>query len=1231
MHHRCEQRTKGVAHRRALPGAILLCALVFAPPALASRGHAFKEAFSKPCSLEPCEGSLKKPDGIAVNEASGDIYVVDKGANRVARFDEEGKYLGEFNGSGLVEVEGVLIEGEAAGSGGRPGESGGGGELPGERGVATARFEEPEGIAVDNSCAQRQLAEPQCEEEDPSNGDVYVVDTGEHRVIDKYDPQGKYLGQITAAGEESFQEQALLGVAVDAEGVVWVYRAVDQGVIDAFTYKTPSEFELSDAIAVSGISGFPLAGFALDSQGDFYIRQAIAGRIAKLDHSGKAINQELDEEDSTAVAVEESSENALVQNLTSVGVFNAEGRELERLGQENGEAHLSEGAGIAVSDSAETIYVADAAAGQVLVFAPRLPGAPLIEAESLANVSSDGAELGGEVNPRSVAGEAVTEYHFEYGACASTCAESPYEASTPTGELPPDFEVHPVSVHIQGLGASTTYHFRLLAENSHGQATPGAEQTFTTEGAGGELALPDNRGWELVSPADKFGSLILPVWEVGLLQAAADGGAIAYQANAPSEGAVQGYSNLAPLLARRGAGAWSSRDIGIPHVGATGQSLGLGVESKFYDSELTLGAVQPFGEFNPGLSEEASESTAYLHELSPSCAGHCYRPLVTGKAPFANVAEGTVFGREERCLPKPGEKVSPVCGPIFAGATEDMSHVVLGAAAELKAGAGEEQLYEWVGGQLSQVSVLPEEGGAAPAGASLGRKSRSTRGAIAAEGRRIAWEAGLGEGQALYLRDMALEKTVQLDKAEEVEGVPCGGCQSGGGQFQLQSADGTRVLFTDENRLSEDSGAEKGHADLYECRILVREGAPACELTDLTPERGEEGAEVQEEVLGASADGSYVYFVAKGVLSEAPNARKEGAIRGEDNLYGSHEGAIGFIATLAEGDLRDWRNEGALRNQPTRVSLDGRFLELMSEARLSGYDNRDIETGEPAAEVYLYDATSGRLRCASCEPSGARPVGVEYRKLESGSGGLAGASGQSWPSAALVAGNVPGWQTMGVNQARYQSRYLSNEGRLFFNSADALVPQDTNATQDAYEYEPPAVGSCSEESASFSARSGGCVSLISSGSSGQESVFLDASESGDDVFFLTSAKLSPLDSDTARDIYDAHVCTSSLPCIVPSSVQSPPCSNEASCKASPTPQPSIFGAPSSASFQGPGNLAPAPAPKEETKAQKLAKALKACRAKKNKKKRHACERSARRRYGAKTATHKKKAKHKQKK
>jgi DNA-binding beta-propeller fold protein YncE len=1209
-----------------LPGALLLA---LASPVQASRGHVFERTFSEPCIAEPCEGALKAPAGLAVDEASGDIYVVDKGVNRVARFNQAGEYLSELNGSGLLPGEET-----EAGAGGRPGESGGGDSQPGERGEATGRFSEPEGIAVDNSCTlhKPQLSGSECEAFDPSNGDVYVVDAGfGHRVIDKYDSSGKYLGQLTAAGATSFQFEPLDGVAVDPQGGVWVYR--ETPVIDGFSNAAQNVF--SEAIATPRPAR---PGFAVDAQGAFYVRYVIEGgatRIAKLDHTGKILIAELDGENSTDVAVDQGSGNSLIENLSSVGVFDPDGRELERLGA----GQLSEGAGIGVNAGQGFLYVADAGAGDVAVFAPQLPGVPSVEAESLAEVTAESAELGGTINPRSEAGEASTEYRFQYGRCssASTCSTSPYEASAPipAGQLAPDFESHQVSVSIEGLTPSATYHFRLFAKNSHGESAPGSERTFTTQAAGGELVLPDNRGWELVSPPDKQGALIQQIEGVGVVQAAAGGGGLTYLANLPTEAAPAGYSNTVQMLSERGQASWSTRDLATPHAGATGFAVGTGPEMKFFDRELDTAAVQPFGAYL-ALSDEASESTAYLRELGPSCGEDCFHPLVTGRAGFANVPEGTRFGEAQEC---PTKKESLECGPRFRNASEDLGHVLLGAKAELTAGAGEDQRYEWFGGALAHVSVLPDK-----APASVGGGGQMPSREISADGSRVVFATS----QSLYLRANATAPqsasgacdeagracTLQLDAGE----AGCGSCESGGGRFQSASGDASRIFFSDTKALTEDAGTKNVEADLYECRILTEGETLRCELSDLTPKRGGEGAGVQGvplnqgAVLGASDDGAYVYFAAKGVLSEAPNARGQRASAGEPNLYLRHGASTNFIATLARGDSHDWKEQPV--TQPTRVSPNGRFLELMSEAALTGYDNRDVTTGEPVAEVYIYDAATNRLSCASCEPTGARPAGVEYHRIETVVGGLAGDDGL-WEPTALVAANVPGWTAISLQQARHQPRYLTDSGRLFFNSADALVPQDANRTEDVYEYEPAGVGGCSESADTFSAAAGGCVALISSGSSAQESAFLDASESGDDVFFLTSAKLSPLDRDAARDVYDAHVCGEASPCITFPDVQSPPCTTEASCKASPTPQPSIFGAPASATFSGPGNLAPPPPKKktaEEIRKERLAKALKACHARKNKHKRKACEKAARKRYAKPAAkgTKKAKSKHKRK-
>jgi hypothetical protein len=260
----------------------------------------------------------------------------------------------------------------------------------------------------------------------------------------------------------------------------------------------------------------------------------------------------------------------------------------------------------------------------------------------------------------------------------------------------------------------------------------------------------------------------------------------------------------------------------------------------------------------------------------------------------------------------------------------------------------------------------------------------------------------------------------------------------------------------------------------------------------------------------------------------------------------------------------------------------------MSDRDLTGYDSTDAATGRADEEVYLYDAATAELVCASCDPTGARPVGEEYTLQVKVAGG-----NRVWSESSWLAATVPGWTPFQASIAQYQSDYLSNTGRLFFNSHDALVPRDVNGTWDVYEYEPEGVPvgghGCSSASGSGSevfepartaviegrrVQSGaGCVGLISSGSSAEESAFLDASETGGDVFFLTTAKLAPQDFDNAFDIYDAHECTSESPCVSPPGQSPPACETAEACRGVQAPQSAIFGSPPSATFNGQGNLA----------------------------------------------------------
>jgi hypothetical protein len=466
--------------------------------------------------------------------------------------------------------------------------------------------------------------------------------------------------------------------------------------------------------------------------------------------------------------------------------------------------------------------------------------------------------------------------------------------------------------------------------------------------------------------------------------------------------------------------------------------------------------------------------------------------------------------------------------------------------------------------QLQLVSVLPatkeqeanHEGGSPTSGGVAGR------GAVSADGSRVLW---IGS-EHIYMRDLPTQETLPIP-----------------GSVQIADREGNRVFIN-------------GPGGLEVCEIPLGTGPLECRLSDLTPTPPGQHAAVLGGVLGASEDGSYVYYASNAVLGDGalPGDCPAMISPGEEaslphdtcNLYMSHYDSASasweapvFIAALSGNDAPDWAGgeQGGV-GQAARVSPSGTYLTFMSERSLTGYDNHDAHSGKPDEEVFLYDGEAQKLLCASCNPTGARPDGIEVatdNRLAIGN--------EVWPKTAWVAADIPGWTPSAINQAFYQSRFLSNSGRLFFNSSDALVPQDINNQEDVYQWEPAEVGSCSSSAPGFSSATDGCVGLISSGTSPDESAFLDASENGDDVFFLTAEKLVPEDTDTALDIYDAHVCgAEGVPC-TPPAVAPPACVTADACRAAPTPQPGVFGAPATATFSGQGNLAPPPVVKHVAK------------------------------------------------
>ena len=790
---------------------------------------------------------------------------------------------------------------------------------------------------------------------------------------------------------------------------------------------------------------------------------------------------------------------------------------------------------VAVDESSGRVYVTDGSHQVVWMYGA--PAAPVVGKELTAEVTTSEAKLGALVNP----GGIQTTYSFEYGTSTDYGNSTP----VPAGSVGEGVSSQAVWAAASGLAPGTTYHYHVTATNELGTVV-GPDQTFTTstvehaacsnEGvrSGFSARLPDCRAYELVTPPTKTS---VESREGGL--PAANGDAVAFLVNDPLPGAPAGSDYY---LAGRGGGGWGS-EVVVP------------LESY---SEVTCendqkGPLEYSTELSKAVIEHGQETRASSPEQlleTQSCNAEGLQVVPGEPVGYKNLLLRDNATGSYRLINATPAGVTPADAQ-FKWASADLSHVVFTEEAPLAAGAryGAENLYEWDEGVVRLLSVLPN---GAPVVGSF-PEVLSGANVISAEGSHILFTYGDG----LYER-IDGERTVQLDESQGLGA-------SGGGSFGAASTDGQEVFFTDADRLTSDSTAEAGEPDLYECALP--EGASKCELTDLTVARAGEHADVMRVSALGSGEGSYVYFTARGVL--ASNEREytdaegrtivEEAESGQKNLYVWHEGVTTFIATL---DLVD--------HGFGQVSPDGTWFAFESIKSLTGYDNATA-VGLPLEEVFLYNAASNQLACASCNPSGEAPTHF----------------------------SPDGGANMANIEADAAPRYLSDGGRLFFQTGEALVPSDTNGQLDVYEYED------------------GRVYLISSGTSSRESTFTGASEDGGDVFFRSSQALVPQDNQEGMDaLYDARI-EGGFPVVASPS----PCATADACRTPVSPQPSIYGAPSSQTFSGAGNLVPsvpsAVKPKALTRTQKRVRALTACRKsyRHSKERRVACERKARGTYG----------------
>lgn len=1071
---------------------------------------------------------------VAIDQLAGSVYVVDRPRGSVFKFDLEGDPV-DFGGSApnLVgnELTGLAFTSDSVG------------------------FNQ---IAVTSA-----------------SHTIYVTaNEGKDLLAFQQDGEPSLFTAGSGSGTQKIEGFInLVGVAVDAAGNIY---ASDNGPLDG-----------EDVVRIYEPSGELLTEFAVinpgnlavDGNGIVYVNR-LQETVLKFTPSETpvtgattftAASDPLDAKNSYTVSVDPATNDVYVAHTfvdPGIAWYDESGALLATFGQPSEAGGVFSVEGLAVGPD-ERVFVAnvpEAGLSQVEVFGAEIVvvDKPVVQSVAAAQVTADSARILAEINPNTL----PTTYRVEFGLgdCASfTCDSVPVGgAEAGSGHF-----LVPIVQQITGLQPNTIYHYRVVAENEVGDnLEEEIDHTFTTQEAALDFKLGDGRVWELVSPPDKHGAnLVSAYW--GHLQAADDGNGIAYLSHNSIEADPEGNRILEPssVLARRGEAGWNSKDITSLNERVVPVPNGQQSEFKLFSADLAEAMLEPIS--GALLSSEASERTPYLRD---NTVPPHYTPMVSGKEGFANVPAGTVFGGENSI---PNVRVQ--------AANSDLTHIVLTSKTPLTPGAPEPSLYRWTAGQLEPVSVLPQsEGGLMTDELPVvGSFRGSVRHAISEDGSRIFWSTTDGPLTGLYMRDMEAGETVRVD-------INRGGSDLGNAEpeFQGASADGSVVFFTDSHQLTSD--ASSSGRDLYRCEIPDGESAAGCTtLADLSvPTNSGENAEVKGIVSALSEDGSAVYFVARGVLDETPNQLGVGAKPGELNLYSWQEDqGVRFIAPLSPKDEGDWGGEplGPYKAQTSEItaagSPSGRYFTFMSELSLSGQGNTNPETGEAVEQIFRYDADGDDLVCVSCSPTGTAPVGqvipdkfgLLVDPLKQWIGRRAAAT---IPSAFII-------EVAGISL--YRPRSVFDSGRVLFNAFDPLVPADSNGEWDVYQYEPTGVGDCVPSSAGAAVVRTGedCVSLMSSGAAEKESGFVDASANGDDVFFFTSARLSAIDVDQERDIYDARVNGRSdkAPVITE-------CAGEA-CQ--PFTGPPNDPTPASSAFEGPGNVKAKTCPKGKRKVKKKGK------------------------------------------
>jgi hypothetical protein len=756
-----------------------------------------------------------------------------------------------------------------------------------------------------------------------------------------------------------------------------------------------------------------------------------------------------------------------------------------------------------------------------------------------------------------------------------------------------------------------------------GDANSSSCPAGTEASPGFRTYLPDCRAYEMVSPRYKQASPAADP-ELGDIQVSRDGSRVISHTFAAFAGGEnnEGHTRGTSYEFVRGGVGW--------------EAVALDPPASLFPMSFMLESVA-----SPDLGE--SVWSASTSQAPTEFGVYVEREPAPGSAPTP-----TLVGPER---PQPsigGREVAAV------GASNDLTHLLLA----INTPTGEEEaknrnhgwpgdttlrqelatlpsLYEYVGTGNSEPTLIgvKNEGRLAgqphvnegaelvsECGTELGSATGSRYNAVSASGKSVFFTArgtdslercatAVSKGMAvapeaneLYARGDQ-SKTVAISEPTVADCELCDTEHREDAIFQGASEDGSKAFFLSRQRLL--SGA--AGRSLYEY--------------DFDRALGQRVTLVAPDVLGVariSENGARVYFVTEGDQLE---------------LYDTLTGSTTHVASLAPTDEEDWKE---FDSRPVQATPDGRFLVFPSSAHLTG-----AEDTSTTPQLFEYDAQENVLVRISRGQSGFNNNGNTTEAADA----------PRIPSPNFAISNPA---AAGSNLA------VSADGAVTFMSADGLTPQAANNSvaaerlvcvlgkefqqlceeqlppkefpefyilvptyaQNVYEYRP--LGGSIAEGNVYLISDGRDLAIGASGRSAANLIGMDTS--GGDILLETADALVPQDSDTQIDIYDARIGGG-----FPGSSSPSSCAGDA-CQGPLAPVPP-FSPAGSATQAGGDNLLAVPTgstakakPKRLTRAQKLGKALRACKKAKSRKRRARCQALARQHYGSAKATSTKKSK-----